>query len=147
MQIQDAADLKKDIQKLLKGQQAMQTLINSLVEENKKKDEVINKLSGRVDELEQYTRRDDVIISGLNLKPKSYSDVTKSNEDESNADSTPKVMQSTESQVLSFLNENGVKLEESEVSACHPLYTKDKSKPPLIVVRFVSRKSKDKSFA
>ena len=104
----------------MKGQQAIQRLINSLVEENKKRYEV---------------------------KPKSYSDVPKSNEDESNVYSIPKEMQSTESQVLSFLNKNGVNLEESEFSACHPMYTKDKSKPPLIVVRFVSRKIKDRVFA
>ena len=41
------------------------TLVNILKEQNKDKDKKILELETRVDELEQYTRQDDLVISGL----------------------------------------------------------------------------------
>ena len=75
MQMQDVDDLKRDIRKLLQGQSNMQELINTLLEANKSKDKEISRLNHRIDELEQYTRRDDVIISGLVTKARSFARV------------------------------------------------------------------------
>ena len=43
------------------------TLVNILKEQNEEKDKNILELEPQVDELEQYTRQDDLVISGLKL--------------------------------------------------------------------------------
>ena len=88
IQMQIMHDLKKYIQKLLQGQNNMQQLINSLVESNKKKDNEIKILTNRVDELKQYTRRDNVIVSGLAVKPRTFASVASSHPAE-NAENLP----------------------------------------------------------
>ena len=144
LQMQDMHELKQDIQRLLQGQSSMQQLINSLVQSNKKKDEEIKRLGQRVDELEQYTRRDDVIVNGLKTKPRTFASVASSNPDEK-AENTPQHEQeSIEDQVISFLRDKDIELSPAEISACHPLPIKDKTKPQPIVIRFVSRKTKQR---
>ena len=122
----------------------MQDLINSLVEANKNKDKEITKLKNRIDDLEQYTHRDDVIISGLATKPKSYARVTSTQPSQVNENTPREEIESIESQVLTFLNKKGIDLDPSEISACHPIKPKDSNKTPSIVMRLVSRKTKDR---
>ena len=144
IQLQDISDLKSDMQKLLQGQSNMQKLINTQIEANKSKDLEIKRLNNRVDELEQYTRRDDVIINGLTIKPRSFARVTASHPVETEENAPSQELESVESQVLSYLNSNDIELSPSEISVCHPIASKDKNKPPSIVIRFVSRKTKER---
>ena len=122
----------------------MQQLINSLVEANKNKDIEIKRLTTRIEELEQYTRRDDVIINGLNIKPRTFARVAASNSVEAEENAPSQERESVEAQVISFLSNNNIELSPNEVSACHPLASKDRSKPVSVVVRFVSRKTKER---
>ena len=141
--IQENHDLKLDIKKLLEGQSVLQSLVSGLVKENAKKDREIQRLTSRVDHLEQYTRRENVIISGLKTDHRTYaSAATGAVSSETNENAPNNEQQSLEEQVIAFLDTVNVQIESSEISACHTLKTKDKSKPPLIVMRFVNRKSK-----
>ena len=63
----------------------MQVLINSLVKDNHKWDVEIEKPTRRVDDLKQYTRREDIVISGLKTNHQSYARaVSSQGSDESN---------------------------------------------------------------
>ena len=70
--IQENHDLKLDIKKLLEGQSVLQSLVSGLVKENAKKDREIQRLTSRVDHLEQCTRRENVIIIGLQTDHRTY---------------------------------------------------------------------------
>ena len=140
--IQENNSLKDDMRKLLDGQASMQSLINNLLKENKSKDIEIKRLSDRVDDLEQYTRRDDIIVSGLTTTPTSYANAVNRNTAESGDATPPSVQESIESQVLKYFSSKNIHVDPNEVSACHTLRSKDQSKPPLIVMRFVNRKTK-----
>ena len=52
--------------------------------------------------------------------------------------------ESLESQVITFLESVNVPVEPNEISACHTLKTRDRTRPPLIVMKFVNRKSKER---
>ena len=99
----------------------MQELINRLVEDNKRKDEQIEVLSNRVDELEQYTRRDDVLLSGLPTKQKSFAQALKGHSSQTGEHTPIEEVESLECQVLSFLKVKGIELHSDEISAIHPL--------------------------
>ena len=140
--------LQKDIDKVLQKQTDIQKLIlhiDELKEENTRmkaemqnKDKRIKELEIKTDSLEQYTRSEDFIISGLKTTHLSYANATKQNlptqleiqEDD----------QSLEAQVVTFLSTKGVHIKSDEISACHPL--KGKKKVNDIVVRVVNRKTK-----
>ena len=141
--IKENKELKMNIRKLLDGQSSMQVLINSLVKDNQKKDVEIEKLTRRVDDLEQYTRREDIVISGLKTKHQSYARaVSSQGSAESNENAPNGEQQSLESQVIDFLDTMNINVAPEEVSACHTLKPKNSASPPLIVMRFVNRKSK-----
>ena len=144
MQLQDFSDLKTNIRQLLKGQSQMQELINRLVEDNKRKDEQIEVLSNRVDELEQYTRRDDVLLSGLPTKQKSFAQALKGHSSQTGEHTPIEEVESLECQVLSFLKVKGIELHSDEISAIHPLKPKNPKQIPPIVIRLISRKTKER---
>lgn len=140
---QENNELKADIKKLLEGQATMQSLISNLVKANSKKDIEIQKLSNRIDQLEQYTRRENIIISGLQTDHRSYaSAATGAISSETHENAPNNEQQDLESQVIQFMDSVNIPISSSEISVCHTLKTKDKSKPPLIVMRFLSRKTK-----
>ena len=53
-------------------------------------------------------------------------------------------LETIESQVIAFLNEKDIVVSPDEISACHPIPTKDKTRPQPIVIRFVNRKTKQR---
>ena len=109
----------------------------------KEKDTKIGELENRVDDLEQYTRIDDLIISGLTVRHRSYSRaVTHNNDTESQNAAFDDETESVEEQLLGFLGRQGIAINKSDISACHVLKTKDQTKKPPIIIRLVNRKSK-----
>ena len=118
----------------------------SLVEEvkalrlqNSEKEKRIFLLENRVDELEQYTRIHNIIITGLETKPCSYTQAAMrmTGGDTSEEDAT-----SVELQVTAFLNSKGIEIDSDNIEACHPLPHRNKTDKPAIIIRFANRKQK-----
>ncbi|KAK1906207.1 Glutamyl-tRNA reductase [Dissostichus eleginoides] len=104
----------------------------------KEKDEKIVTLERRIEELEQHTRKEDVIVTGLKIiKP--YSQVVK-------GDSAPSTDRdghdSVETQVLEALNDRGVYLKSEEIEICHTLGKPSESGFQRVIIKLVSRKTK-----
>lgn len=59
-----------NISELLERMNRMEKLLQE-------KDKKIEALERRIDDLEQYSRKEDVIVSGLTIKKKSYADTTR----------------------------------------------------------------------
>lgn len=104
------------------------------------RDKTISELEKRIDSLEQYTRMEDVIITGLCVKPRSYAKAVADGRNVSQ-DADAEDLQTLEKQVLNFFAEKGMHLEESHIAACHTLPRRDRQKPA-IILRFVNRKHK-----
>ena len=119
--------------------QANTELKNLIIETDKK----IAVLESRVDDLEQYTRIDDIIISGLGVRHTSYARAAA----HENARETPDAAyqedpENVEDQVVGFFVSRGITVDKREISACHLLKAKNFTDKPPIIVRFVNRKSK-----
>lgn len=80
-------------------------------------------------DLEQYTRMNDVIVSGLKIKPRSYARaVTTDHVREPDGS----VADSVEQQVSAFLQPKGIELDCNAIEACHPLPRRNNSDKPAI---------------
>ena len=145
--LQGLKPLQTEISKLSNQISVLMGVFNEVKElksQLKEKDIVIASLAKRVDELEQYSRRQNIVITGLNTNHKSYSRVTQvPNNETDHENASEKEKQSLETKVINFLTENVIAVSESEIEACHTLPTKHDGPKP-IIVRFVSRKSKSK---
>ena len=119
----------------------LKILVNSLKEQNEAKDRKITHLQQCVEDLEQYTMQDDIIISGLKTKHKSYARATVSFELTDRQNPPYDELDSLEEQVTTFLNDKmGITLSDTDVSICHTHPGKKDS--PNIVVRLTSRRIK-----
>lgn len=105
--------------------------------QNAEKDRRIAGLERRVDELEQYTRMNDVVITGLQIKPRSYARAVAADSGEPSEQEA----RSVEQQVASYLQSKGIEMAREHIEACHPLPMKN-SERPVIIMRFNNRKSK-----
>uniref|UniRef100_A0A1A7XGY8 Uncharacterized protein n=1 Tax=Iconisemion striatum TaxID=60296 RepID=A0A1A7XGY8_9TELE len=122
-----------------------QKLILNLMEDIKElrrlseeKDKRIAMLEGRVSELEQYSRVNDVMVTGLETKHQTYARVAASEGGE-----TPEQeLRTLEEQVLTFFKSKGIEMESKDIEGCHPLPRKNKNQTPAIMMRFVNRKQK-----
>lgn len=74
----------------------------ALEEENKRKDERIQFLESRVDDLEQYSRKQNIVIAGLPSVNRDYADVVADRESDDQVEELGNV--SLEKQVLQFCN-------------------------------------------
>lgn len=131
---------KEEISKILH-------LVTRLQDEIKAKNDQIRQLENRVEELEQYTRKEDIIISGLKPDYKSWARRAENHHEESRGnDNAPEVeLESLEKQVLAFLNGKlDLNISSDDISACHTLRSAVASRTSKenIIVRFVNRKSK-----
>ena len=119
------------------------TLVNILKEQNEDKDKKILELETRVDELEQYTRQDDLVISGLKTRHKSYARATVSEQLQDSQNAPYEEMESLEDHVTRFVEDKmGVRLLSTDVSICHML--PGKKDIPNIALRLTNRKAKNK---
>ena len=131
-------NMTEDIKRILTITSELEKKNKELEKENKEKDEKISLQQQRIEDLEQYTRMDDIIISGLVTKHRTYANVT-SKGTTNETEETEEEVKSLETQVIEQLAEKGIVLKDSEISAIHTLGRK---KNPNIIVRFYSRKSK-----
>lgn len=106
--------------------------------QNAEKEQRIVELERRVDELEQYSRINDVVITGIKIKPRSYARAAAATESGEPSDLEA---QSVEQQVASILFNKGIELDLQHIEACHPLPTRNE-RPPAVIMRFINRKNK-----
>lgn len=147
-QPEEDGDVKKSLDLLTEEVTAVrmqQEKLLALVEEVRQlrlqiegKDRRIADLERRVDELEQYSRTNDLVITGLPIKPRSYARAVVGNSGDVPEESESR---SVEQQVESFLRSKGVELNLDYIEACHPLPRKGNN-TPAIILRFVNRKNK-----
>ena len=106
------------------------------------KDERIVQLERRVDDLELYTRKEDVVISGLKTRHRSYASVTSR---EFQGDAAPlSELQTLEEQVIQFFHSKEIPIQKENIAACHTLPRKDRNSQtePTIILRFANRRYK-----
>ncbi len=106
----------------------------------KEKHQKIEGLERRVDELEQYTRMEDLIISGLETKHRTYASTVARDRDGEAA--LPEELQMLEKQVIKSFESQNMIIKSDNIVACHTLPRRNGGAKPAIVVRFVNRKHK-----
>ena len=144
-------EIKQTLQALMMKMDLMAENVNKisgLVEDVKKlnilltqKDEKIAELEKRIDELEQYTRKEDVIINGLKSTPCVYSRVVRSR-GQSGEDLSEGEQQTLENQVINFFQGIGISIRGETIAACHTLPKREGQKERSIILRFANRKHK-----
>lgn len=149
MTAEEGDELKKTLEFLAEEISAVkqqQKGILELVEEvkalriqNAEKDRRLAELENRVAELEQYSRINDVIVTGLRIKPRSYARavITDNGGEPGEQDD-----RSAEQQVAAFLHSKGIEVDLNTVEACHTLPRRNDRNTPAIIMRFVNRKHK-----
>lgn len=139
LEVGKIATQQMEILKLTQQVNMLQAQVIGYEVKLKKKDEQIKELEKRLDDVEQSSRIDDVIISGLKTRHRAYSNVAAGN----NADDTsPTETETLESQVIQFFDSMDIPIHSNQISACHTLPRIIKNTPPAIIVRFVNRKDK-----
>lgn len=113
--------------------------VKALHFQNAEKEKRITHLENRVADLEQYTRMNDVIVTGLQVKPRSYARVVNNN---SGGEHDELDMRSREEQVAAFLESKGIHLDTDNMEACHPLSRRSATDKPAVILRFINRKHK-----
>jgi hypothetical protein len=98
-------------------------------------------LENRVEELEQYTRKEDIIITGLKIDRK-YSDTVKGN---SANGMDNRGRNHIEEQVITKLNDHGIRINPDEILACHTLGRQNDDGTHKVIVTFFCRKTKTKT--
>ena len=116
--------------------------IELLREENARKQERIDSLENRIDQLEQYSKRDDVIISGLKTSHKTYARAADPDKHQREETAPEDELNSLEEQVVEFLESQEITLNKQGISACHVLGKGYQKQPPRIILRFSNRKDK-----
>lgn len=124
-----------------------QTMLLSLMDDVKQlhtlikeKDAKIDALETRIEKLEQYTRMENVIVTGLDPKHRSYASVTRAGDAEEDA---PAAEQETlEQQVINFFATKKINIQNENISTCHMLPRKDRNTKPAVIIRFANRKHK-----
>lgn len=113
----------------------MENRIDSL--ENK-----IDSLENKLDSLEQYSKRDNVIISGLRVNHKSYARAAVQNDDQKGESAPSDELNTLEDKVVEFLESKKITVNKQTISGCHVIGKGHNTQPPKIIVRFVNRKEK-----
>lgn len=93
-------------------------------------------LENQVSDLEQYTRKNNVIITSLQVKPHSYARAVTAEVDGTTDD---KLSDSVKQKVASFLQSRGIEMDQNTVEACHPLPRRSNNDKPAIIMMFVNR--------
>ena len=144
----ELGDTKATLAVILAKQEQIDELmkeITTLKDENSQHKKTITSLEKRIDDLEQYTRMDDVIISGLNLQPKSYAAASAPTA-QNGPDDSESQKAKLEEQVVSFFTSKDIELSKEAISTCHHL-PNAKGGIKNIILRFAQRKYKDSMLA
>ena len=117
----------------------------NLKKENAKKDQQIKSLTIRLEELEQAERINDLIITGIKIKPPSYAKVlrTENDGDLTNVEES----HSVETQVAEILHRLKIKFNTENVDYCYLLPKKNTegaqvNRPRAVLLRFTGKKHK-----
>ncbi|XP_061740084.1 uncharacterized protein LOC133541048 isoform X3 [Nerophis ophidion] len=131
-------DIKKSLQFLsqdVNDIRIKQDIILKLVDEVtelrmciQERDKKIGELERKVEDLEQYSRLNDVIVTGLKVQPRSYAHAAGSE----SASGDPEAG-SVEEQVVDFLASRDIHLDKNSIEACHPLPAKRDVMPAVIL--------------
>ena len=134
--IDELSGIKHEVSQIL-------CLVNKLQSIITEKDKQIGVLEARIYVLEQYKKKENIIISGLktsqtqwnrHLFPEKGSTVENAPEEEK---------ESLERQVIGYLNKKlDIDIVSNDISACHTLRNRMRDKSDNIIVRFVNKKSK-----
>ena len=119
--------LTEEVHAVRKQQNCIERLVEEVIElglQNSKKDNRIMLLKNRFGDLEQYSRLNDIIVTGLEPKPCTYARAltTLNGGETSEQDAT-----SVEQQVTVFLHSKGIELDSVNIEACHPLPRRSKT--------------------
>jgi hypothetical protein len=130
----------------------LESLIQSITElkaDNERKSLYISKLqsdlqsaSSRIEALDSYTRRDNLLITGLPIETYAEATMTGAAGTETN--------QSVENSVLKLCTEKlGVNICSSDISVAHRLKKRQQAdpRPPVTIVRFTNRKAREAVYA
>ena len=120
--------------------------INELKQDNSKKSEQISALqhdlksaNERLEALESYSRRDNLLITGM--QNETYADSAATAAEHGDA-SQPS--QSVEQSVLKLFNQQlGVLVTPSDISIAHRIKMRNNHSPPITVVKFTNRKARE----
>lgn len=105
----------------------------------KEKDKKIDDLENRVEQLEQYTRMEDVVISRLETTHRTYARATSGNNE--GEDAPQGELLTLEKQVINFYTSKNISIESTAIAACHTIPQRRATKQK-IIMRFVNRKDK-----
>ena len=98
---------------------------------------------GEMQTLQQMARINDVIITGLDIKPRSYAAAAAVATEDGNEDKEePEKVGSMESQIKDFLNERDIVFDTEDIETCYFLSKKGPKGPRTILMRFANRKKK-----
>lgn len=143
--LKDAVNMvSQDISRMTNQMSTIMSFMKEMSEIKKKSEEQENKiksLENRILDLEQAARLNDVVVTGLKIKPRSYAKAVEV-DDQQDKDRHD---ESTEAQVTAFLQEKNITIERNDIEACHtiPVNTKNgKVANHVIIIKFVNRKKK-----
>lgn len=88
----------------------------------KEKDKKIDSLERRIDDLEQYTRMEDLIISRLDTTHRTYARTTAGGKD--GEDAPTEELQTIEWQVIKFFESMNMCIQSNNVATCHTPFPK-----------------------
>ena len=128
---------KKEITEILSLVRKLQAIIAA-------KDNHIECLEEKVDELEQYSRRENIIITGLKTLHRNYARAsTQVISDAHNQNAPEEELKNLVHKVIGFLNNKlELNLKLADINACHAMKNKQREKPDNIIIRFINRKNK-----
>ena len=114
--IDEIHNVKDDTSQILKMVEKLQSLVEL-------KGKQIITLKKRIDDLEQYSRIDNVIIHGLKTRHKVWSrQITPYNANTHGENSPHEELETLEEQVVGYLHSNlHVNIQSSDISTCHTL--------------------------
>ena len=112
--IDELSKSKQEISRIL----AMVTKLQEIVES---KDKQIQMLENKIDQLKRYTRKQNIIITGLKTNLMSWSRRVTSNDASCDGENAlHEELETLENQVIGYLNTNlNVNIKACDVSACH----------------------------
>ncbi|XP_077394048.1 uncharacterized protein LOC144031131 [Festucalex cinctus] len=125
--------------KLLEEMQQLRNVVQAQKEEMKKKDLQIAILQEQVDELDQKSRINDVIITGIKVRPRTHVQAT-ARRSEEDSDRNPD-NESVEQQVITKLREFGIIVKSKHIQECYTLPSGGR-KPPMVFMTLTNRKNK-----
>ena len=85
----------------------------------KDKDKKIEELERKVDDLEQYTKMEDLVITGLETTHRTYAWITAG--DREGEDAPRGELHTLEQQVINFFNNKDIPIDIQNIAACHTI--------------------------